>query len=92
MFAVAGLIGGLIRAIITGKGLIMLPKVEEKNEHHFVNLGVLAPMLIGAFAGWLAPYSLGVDAVVSGLAGYVGADFIENLVETKMRGLFRPPE
>jgi len=89
LFAVLGGVGGLIRAIITGKGLIMLPKVEEKNRHRFLNLGVLAPIIIGAFAGWLAPHSLGVDSVIAGLAGYVGADFIENLVETKIRA--KPP-
>jgi len=86
IFAVVGMVGGLVRAVITGKGLIALPRVEEKDGHRFVNLGVIAPMIIGAFAGWLAPHSLGVNSIMAGLAGYVGADFIENLAETRIRG------
>jgi len=81
IFATAGLFGGLVRAVIKGKGLIALPRIETKNEHRYLNLGVIAPMIIGAFAGLLAPYSLGVDAVVAALSGYTGVDFIENAVE-----------
>jgi len=81
MFAIAGLIGGLIRAIVTGKGLIALPRIQSRDRARYLNLGVLAPMAIGAFAGWLAPHALGVDAVVAALAGYSGTDFIENLIE-----------
>jgi len=81
LFAAVGLLFGFVRAIVTGKGLIALPRIETKNEHKFLNLGVIAPMIIGAAAGWLAPYSLGVDMVVAALAGYTGADFIENLIE-----------
>jgi len=85
VFAIAGLVGGLIRAIITGKGLIALPRIEKKDEARYLNLGVLAPMAIGAFARWLAPYALGVDAVVAALAGYDGADFIENAIERVLK-------
>jgi len=81
LFAFVGLCFGVVRAIITGKGLIALPRIETKNEHKFLNLGVVAPMIIGAAAGWLAPYSLGVDAAVAAMAGYTGVDFIENAIE-----------
>jgi len=85
LFALSGFIAGLIRAIITGKGKILLPKKERYNEHEFLNLGFLAPALIGAFAGFLAPYSLGVDAVVAAMAGYAGTDFIENVIERALK-------
>ena len=84
IYAAIGGIAGFIRSIITGKGLIALPKLETKGTHKFLNLGFIAPIIIGCFAGWVAPYRLGVDSAVAGLAGYCGADIIENLVESAL--------
>ena len=81
-FALIGGFAGFVRSVITGKGLIALPKVETKGTHKFLNLGFIAPIIIGCFAGWLAPYHLGVDSAVAGLAGYCGSDIIENLIES----------
>jgi len=81
IYLLTGLFAGFIRAVITGKGKIVLPSIEVKHGHRFVNLGFLTPMLIGAACGWLAPYALGVNCVMSFLAAYSGADFIENCVE-----------
>jgi len=81
VFALAGAFGAFVRCLVTGKGLIMLPKKELLNENEFINLGFLAPTIIGVAAGIIAPHSLGVDAVISVLAGYVGHDFIENAIE-----------
>jgi len=84
--AAAGAFGGLVRAIVTGKGLIPLPRVEVKNQHRFLNLGFITPVIIGVGAGVIAPYTLGVDAAIAFLAGYAGTDFIENALEYKIRG------
>jgi len=88
-FALAGGFGGVVRMLVTGKGLLLLPKVEVKEGHRFVNLGFLAPVVIGLAAGLVAPYALGVNTVMALLAGYVGADFIENLAEVRIRK-FKP--
>jgi len=85
LFALAGFFAGIVREIVTGKGRILLPKKERYNEHEFLNLGFLAPAIIGALAGYLAPYSLGVNTVVAAMAGYVGADFIENIIERALK-------
>lgn len=85
LFMGAGALGGLVRAVITGKGLVVLPRVVEiDGSSPHLNLGVLAPILVGALAGLLAPASLGVNGIISAMAGYAGTDFIENMVE---RGL-----
>jgi len=84
-YALAGAFGGFVRAIITGKGLILLPHIDVQDGQKYLNLGILAPLLIGAFAGWIAPTKLGIDSVVGALAGYAGADFLENIVERVMR-------
>jgi len=85
LFALAGFFAGIVRAIVTGKGRILLPKKERYNEHEFLNLGFLAPAIIGALAGLFAPYSLGVNTIVAAMAGYVGADFIENVIERALK-------
>jgi len=85
IFAIAGAFGGFVRTIITGKGIIMLPGKDVKKGHTFINLGFLAPVVIGIGAGIIAPYSLGVDAVISFLAGYSGSDIIENAVERYLK-------
>jgi len=81
VFVIAGALGGLVRQVVTGEGILPLPKLHEGK----LDLGFTSAMIIGAFAGWLAPYSLGVDSVIAGLAGYVGQDFIENTVERLLR-------
>jgi hypothetical protein len=80
IYALMGGLGGLVRSVITGEGVIVLPKVHEGR----VDLGVIASVIIGMFAGMIAPYSLGVDGVIAALAGYAGADFIENALERKL--------
>jgi len=84
-YALAGFFAGIVRAVVTGKGRILLPKKERYNEHEFLNLGFLAPAIIGALAGFLAPHGLGVNTVVAAMAGYVGADFIENVIERALK-------
>ena len=85
-YAAAGAAGGFIRCLVTGKGHIVLPKIQaiEGGSRH-LNLGFIAPVAIGAFAGWLAPAALGINSFVSGIAGYAGADFVENVVERLTR-------
>jgi len=85
IYAIAGFFAGIVRAIVTGKGRILLPKKERYNEHEFLNLGFLAPAIIGALAGLLAPYTLKVNTIVAAMAGYVGADFIENVIERALK-------
>jgi len=85
IYIIIGAIAGLVRALISGKGLIPLPRMVSKKGHKFVNLGFLAPMVLGAVAGWLAPATLGINGVVACMAAYSGAAFIENLVERAKR-------
>ena len=82
IYAAIGGVAGFVRSVITGKGLIAIPKIETKGSHKFLNLGFITPIIIGCFAGWIAPYHLGVDCAVAALSGYCGADIIENLVES----------
>ena len=85
IWLVAGAIGGLIRAIITGKGIVLLPRIHViTGGSRHLNLGIVAPILIGAAAGFLTSNSLGVDGVVAFIAGYAGSDMLENLVERNM--------
>ena len=81
IYALLGAFGAFIRCLITGKGIIALPKIKEQQGSKYINLGIVAPLFIGAFAGWLAPAHLGVNSVVAAIAGYAGTDFIENIVE-----------
>ena len=86
LYALTGAGGGLIRTVVTGKGIIVLPRVHEKpGGSRHLNLGFLAPMAIGALAGYLAPTALGVDGIVAAMAGYAGTDFLENLVERRLK-------
>jgi len=84
-YAFMGAAGGLVRAVVTGKGVIALPRVEEVQGSKHLNLGFLAPLIIGAVAGYLAPSALGINGVVAALAGYTGTDFIENLIERRLK-------
>jgi len=85
LYALAGGVAGFIRAIITGKGLILLPKIQVVRGSRHLNLGFLTPILIGAFAGFLAPQAVGVNSFIAALAGYSGTDFIEDLIERRLK-------
>ena len=85
IYMLAGAFGGLLRTLVTGKGIVALPRLEHVDGGSLhLNLGFLAPMTIGAGAGLLAPWSLGINGVFSILSGYVGPDFIENLIERQL--------
>jgi len=86
LFAALGGIAGFIRLLLTNKGLIPLPRIVEQRGSRFVNLGFLAPVLIGLVAGALAPYALHQDSFIAFVSGYFGSDVIENLVE-RAKGL-----
>jgi len=81
IYILVGALAGFVRALVTGKGLIALPKIERVDDRLYLNAGFITAMIIGAFTGAVAPYTLGVNTVVAALAGYVGEDFIENLIE-----------
>ncbi|GEM_PF-5322004 len=83
--AIFGGIGGTVRLLISGKGLVALPQVvKAKDGSLYLNLGGLLPILIGAIAGMLSRQALGIDSIVSAMAGYAGTDFLENLVERRL--------
>jgi len=88
IYCLVGACAGLLRLLISGKGIIPLPRIETKHGHKFINLGFVTPLIIGAIAGWLAPSALGVNSIVAFLSAYGGVDFIENLIE-RMRKLPR---
>ena len=85
-YAIAGLSGGLVRAIITGEGSLILPQIHERR----LDLGSLSSLIIGAIAGAVAPYTLGVNSVISFFVAYAGADAIENLAERVLGKKARP--
>ena len=86
LYAFMGAVGGLARVVVTGKGIIAIPRIERPADGSpHLNLGILAPLFIGAVAGYLSQASLGVDGVVSALAGYAGSDGIENLIERRLK-------
>jgi len=86
-YALGGALGGLVRELVSHKGVIVLPRKDP--ETGAVSLGFISALIVGAVAGILAPWSIGVNFAFSILGGYVGEDFIENLIETKMRP-YRP--
>ena len=88
VYAIAGLFGGLARAIVTGEGSLILPQLHERR----LDLGSLSSLVIGAIAGAVAPYTLGVNSVISFFAGYVGNDVLENLAERAMGKHAKPGE
>ena len=86
VYAFMGAVGGLARVVVTGKGIIAIPQVEHiPNGSPHLNLGALAPLFIGALAGYISQASRGVDGVVSALAGYAGSDGIENIIERRLK-------
>lgn len=82
-----GSLGALVRILMAGKGVILLPKYEQKGSRYILNLGFLAPALIGACCGWLVPHSIGADGFLSFLSGYSGGHFIEHLIERRRNWL-----
>ncbi len=85
LYALAGAFGGLVRMIVTGKSIVPLPRIEERAGSKFLNLGLIGPLIIGAFVGYILPHTIGVDGSVATLAGYGGSDLAENLVEREIQ-------
>lgn len=82
----AGSFGGLVRDLISKKGLIALPKIANGE----LDLGFIGMLIIGAFTGgfiapvFIAMVGISVPAgvasyVMAGIFGYLGVDAIENL-------------
>ena len=88
VYAFAGMVGGIIRAIVTGEGSLILPKLYERR----LDLGSFSGAIIGAIVGAVAPYAIGVNSVISFFAGYTGEDIIENLAERVMGKHAKPGE
>ena len=87
-YAIAGLSGGLVRAIVTGEGSLILPQLHERR----LDLGSLSSLVIGAIVGVVAPYTLGVNSVISFFAGYTGNDILENISERVLGKRAKPGE
>jgi len=85
LYVIAGAVAGIVRLIITKKGVIPLPKIVEQQGSKYLNLGFIAPLIIGGFAGWIAPKVLEVNTVIAAIAGWAGADFLENLIERLLK-------
>lgn len=81
VYALMRAIGGFVRLLVTGKGVIPLPQLQQVAGSRHLNLGFLTPAAIGALAGYLTAGSLGVDSVVAAIAGYSFSDGLENLIE-----------
>lgn len=83
-YAAFGAFGGIVRDLVSHKGVVVLPHYQKDERN--LKLGFVSTAIIGAAAGILAPWTLGVNAMISLLCGYAGSDFIENLAEKKVRG------
>lgn len=83
VLALLGAVGGFVRALVTGKDVVLLPRSGENNGLKFVNLGFLSHTIIGAF-GYIASQGLGADGAIAGLTGYAGPDIIEKLAELRL--------
>ena len=82
IYLLGGGFGGFTRSVVTGKGFITLPQVVHVNGGSpHLNLGFLAPIVVGALAGLIAPYTIGINGIVSVISGYAGTDMVENLIE-----------
>ena len=86
VYVIAGLFGGLVRATVTGEGSLILPQLHERR----LDLGSLSSLIIGAIAGVVAPYTVGVNGIIAFFAGYVGNDLLENLTERVLGKKARP--
>ena len=73
---------------MTGEGSLILPQLHERR----LDLGSLSSLIIGAIAGVVAPYAIGVNSVIAFFAGYIGNDVLENLCERAMGKKARPTE
>lgn len=79
----AGAFGGLIRSLVSDKGLLLLPAILlNPDGTKSLSLGLVGPILIGAFAGLIAQGT----PIIAALAGYAGTDFIENAVDLFLKG------
>lgn len=78
VFIIAGLVGGLARSFF---GLYKSVTLGNNiNKWHFI-IGVVASGIIGGILGVV----LGVDYRFSALAGFVGTDILENVLEGSMK-------
>jgi len=77
----AGAFGALVRQIISKTGIIKLPRRLDSD----LDLGIVGGCLVGAFCGMLweliFPGLAVAGYVAAALAGYGGADFLENLYQ-----------
>jgi len=77
----AGAFGALVRQIISKAGIIKLPRRLDSD----LDLGIVGGCLVGAFCGMLwelfFPGLAVAGYVAAALAGYGGADFLENLYQ-----------
>jgi len=76
-----GAFGALVRQIVSKAGIIKLPRRLD----HDLDLGMFGGCIVGAFCGLLwqlvFPGLAVAGWVAAGAAGYVGADFLENLYQ-----------
>jgi len=85
LFILAGALAGVVRTVIEGKGVLVLPHVVVRRGVKMLNLGFLSAAIIGGLAGYVAPYALGVDTLIAALAGFAGSHVIEHLVEKRLK-------
>jgi len=78
---IAGAFGAFARQIISKAGIISLPHKLD----HDLDLGVVGGCIVGAFSGMLwqliFPTLETSGYIAAGLAGYCGADILENLYQ-----------
>jgi len=85
VYILAGALAGIVRTVIEGKGIIILPHVVERDRVKMFNLGFLSAAVIGGLAGFIAPYGYGADTLMAALAGFAGSHVIEHLAERKLK-------
>ena len=78
-----GMIGGLVR------GLVGVCKNVLKNKKGFDIKKILFSLITAIVVGGFASAITGGDWRIAALAGYAGADLLENLYKLKLLSIFR---
>jgi hypothetical protein len=71
--AVQGAIGGLIGILCKGEGILRIPAIRRDEDGWYIKGGFLAPIAIGAFAG----YVIDRNPALAGLAGFAGKQLLD---------------
>ena len=85
LMVLAGIGGGILRGVF---GIAKSAALKEGFRMNWPWFGVT--VLVSAIVGVIAASFFGEDLRLALLAGYVGADFIDGLIDKKLKEMFDP--